>query len=153
MGCKRHRRSPIRSPWCSSHLPVPEPEAEKTSHPTCSPVLPSGLSFLIWSGATSAFSLCFLPCRLRHWPLVQTCPTGGRSKIVKVELGSRSLCSFCASVLDMRRFSPTVPFSTARTGTSPLKTPEANYFCFNSSSRLARKRRSGSCCASARAFS
>jgi len=54
---KRHRQSSTRSSRCSSHLPVPEPEPEKTSRLTCSPVLPSSPSFLVCSGATSAFSL------------------------------------------------------------------------------------------------
>ena len=153
MGCKRHRRSPTRSPWCSLHLPVQDPDTEKTFRPSCSPVLPSSPSFLVWSGATSAFSLCFSSCRLRHWRLVQTCPRGGRSKIGKADPRSRSPCSFCVPVLEACRFSRTVLFSSARTGTSPLRTAKPNYICFNSSSRLARNCRSGSCWVSASAFS
>src|SRR5689334_9623543 len=126
MDSKPHLRSPTLSSRCSSHSPVPEPEPEKTSPHICSPVLPSSRSFLVCSGAISAFSLPCSHSRPSHWPSVHIWRIGGTPKAVAVGMGHHLIlpsCS-CASTLGIPRYSLTVLFSNVRTASSILKACE-----------------------------
>src|SRR5215467_4717275 len=102
MESRRHRRPSTLSSQCSSHSPVPEPEPEKTFRLTCSPVLPSGPSFLVCSAATSVFSLPSSHSEPWHWRSVRTCPIGGTPGGKGPH--SKSPCPSCASALGTLKF-------------------------------------------------